>query len=92
MLFSQEVCFFFEPGSRPCDTSLIRAILTFCTQPCSRFSSQAADQTTGGQGAFDLFNPTEEHRQLRDMVRSFVEKEVDPQALEFNRKEEVRLM
>lgn len=39
----------------------------------------------------DIFNPTEEHRQLRDMVRAFAEKEVDPQALAFNRREEVGL-
>lgn len=35
-----------------------------------------------------LFNPTEEHRALREMLRNFVETEVDPQALEFNRKEQ----
>lgn len=37
---------------------------------------------------FDLYNPTAEHASLREMLRSFVEEEVDPQALEFNRKEE----
>jgi isovaleryl-CoA dehydrogenase len=37
---------------------------------------------------FDLFNPTEEHAQLRTMLRAFVESEVDPQALAYNRKEE----
>ena len=36
---------------------------------------------------FNLFNPTDEHASLRTMLRDFVEKEVDPQALEFNRKE-----
>lgn len=36
---------------------------------------------------FQLFNPTEEHAALRTMLRSFVETEVDPQALEHNRKE-----
>jgi len=36
---------------------------------------------------YDLFNPTEEHSALRDMLRNFVETEVDPQALEFNREE-----
>lgn len=36
---------------------------------------------------FDLYNPTQEHRHLRETLRSFVESEVDPQALEFNRKE-----
>lgn len=35
----------------------------------------------------DLFNPTPEHRQLREMVRSFAEREVEPQALEHDRTE-----
>ena len=42
---------------------------------------------TNSVGAFDLFNPTEEHAQLRSMLRSFVESEVDPQALQFNKQE-----
>ena len=37
--------------------------------------------------ALDLFNPTEEHRMLRDQVASFVKKEVEPQALENDRSE-----
>ncbi len=36
----------------------------------------------------DLFNPTEEHQVLREMVRSFVEKEVAPQAEEFDKTEQ----
>ncbi len=28
----------------------------------------------------DLFNPQPEHKALRETIRSFVEKEVDPQA------------
>eukprot|EP00294_Goniomonas_avonlea_P008549 CAMPEP_0114554592 /NCGR_PEP_ID=MMETSP0114-20121206/8293_1 /TAXON_ID=31324 /ORGANISM="Goniomonas sp, Strain m" /LENGTH=430 /DNA_ID=CAMNT_0001739651 /DNA_START=49 /DNA_END=1341 /DNA_ORIENTATION=+ len=35
-----------------------------------------------------LFTPTEQHAQLREMVRTFAEAEVDPQAREFNEKEE----
>eukprot|EP00316_Scyphosphaera_apsteinii_P011992 CAMPEP_0119304294 /NCGR_PEP_ID=MMETSP1333-20130426/5549_1 /TAXON_ID=418940 /ORGANISM="Scyphosphaera apsteinii, Strain RCC1455" /LENGTH=411 /DNA_ID=CAMNT_0007307145 /DNA_START=116 /DNA_END=1351 /DNA_ORIENTATION=+ len=35
----------------------------------------------------DLFNPSEEHRALREMVSSFVNTEVEPQALEYNRAE-----
>ncbi len=35
----------------------------------------------------DLFNPTEEHQLLREMVRSFAEKEVRPQAAEHDRTE-----
>mmetsp|Transcript_3645 Transcript_3645/g.8080 ORF Transcript_3645/g.8080 Transcript_3645/m.8080 type:complete len:453 (-) Transcript_3645:64-1422(-) len=34
-----------------------------------------------------LFNPTEDHHALREMVRSFTEREVEPQALEHNRSE-----
>lgn len=37
--------------------------------------------------SYDLFNPTEEHKMLRQMVRDFVEAEVEPQALEYDRKE-----
>ncbi len=36
---------------------------------------------------FDLFNPTQEHSMLRQMVRDFAQKEVEPQALEHDRKE-----
>ncbi len=40
---------------------------------------------------FDLFNPTEEHKMLRDMVKSFVVSEVEPQAHEFDRHEKFNL-
>ncbi len=39
----------------------------------------------------DLFNPTDEHRALREMVRAFAESEVDPQALEHDRSETFNL-
>ncbi|MBW2509223.1 MAG: acyl-CoA dehydrogenase family protein [Deltaproteobacteria bacterium] len=35
----------------------------------------------------DLFNPTSEHRALRELVRSFTEREVDPQAEAFDQAE-----
>jgi alkylation response protein AidB-like acyl-CoA dehydrogenase len=38
-----------------------------------------------------LFNPTDEHTSLREMIRGFVEAEVDPQALEFNRLEKFNI-
>jgi len=38
-----------------------------------------------------LFNPTEEHRALRDMLRTFVANEVEPQAHEYNRTETFNL-
>lgn len=40
---------------------------------------------------FDLFNPTEEHKMLRQMVREFVEAEVEPQAHEYDREERFNL-
>jgi isovaleryl-CoA dehydrogenase len=39
----------------------------------------------------DLFNPTEEHATLREMVRSFAEREVEPQAEESDRTEQFNL-
>ena len=37
--------------------------------------------------AGDLFNPTDEHRALRHLVRDFTEREVDPQAAQHDRDE-----
>ncbi|MEZ4871910.1 MAG: acyl-CoA dehydrogenase family protein [Bdellovibrionales bacterium] len=39
----------------------------------------------------DLYNPTEEHKMLRQMVREFTQGEVEPQAESFDRKEEFNL-
>jgi isovaleryl-CoA dehydrogenase len=39
----------------------------------------------------DLFNPTDEHKMLRETVRSFAEREVDPQAEEFDKSEQFNL-
>ncbi len=40
---------------------------------------------------FDLFNPSEEHKMLREAIASFVKAEVEPQALEFDRTERFNL-
>lgn len=40
---------------------------------------------------FDQFNPTEEHKMLRQMVREFAEGEVEPQAQEYDREEKFNL-
>jgi len=50
-------------------------------------AARAAAVRPMSSAAVDLYNPTEEHRQLRQMVRKFAEEEVDPQALQFNREE-----
>ncbi len=39
----------------------------------------------------DLFNPTSEHRALRELVRSFTEREVDPQAESFDHAEQFNI-
>ena len=41
--------------------------------------------------SMDLFNPTEEHKMLRQSVREFVIGEVEPQAHDFDRKEQFNL-
>lgn len=41
--------------------------------------------------SYDLFNPTEEHKMLREMVRDFVQAEVEPQAHEYDKKEKFNL-
>lgn len=40
---------------------------------------------------FDLFQPTEEHKMLRETIRQFVQAEVEPQAHEYDRKERFNL-
>ena len=39
----------------------------------------------------DIFNPSPEHASLREMVRSFAEREVEPQAAEHDRNETFNL-
>jgi isovaleryl-CoA dehydrogenase len=48
-------------------------------------------QTVNQLAAFDLFNPTDEHHMLRRTLREFVEREVEPQALEHDRTETFNL-
>src|SRR5437588_4192300 len=45
------------------------------------------DLRTSELAGFDLFNPTDEHRMLRRTIRDFVEREIEPQALEHDRTE-----
>jgi len=39
----------------------------------------------------DIFNPTEEHKALRTMVRQFAQNEVEPQANEYNKAEKMNM-
>eukprot|EP00985_Skeletonema_marinoi_P009791 scaffold4583_cov81-Skeletonema_marinoi.AAC.1 len=43
------------------------------------------NDSTNTNSLTKLFNPTDDHAALREMVRSFTEREVEPQALEYNR-------
>lgn len=62
--------------------SIATKVIRTRVQPAVRLQS-----TTTSIGELQLFNPTEEHASLRTMLRDFVEKEVDPQALKYNREE-----
>ena len=42
-------------------------------------------------GDFDIYNPTDEHLMLREMVRQFVVERVESQALEYDRNEEFNI-
>lgn len=53
--------------------------------------SNATNAGTSELANFDLFNPTDEHRMLRRTLREFVEREVEPQALENDRTETFNL-
>lgn len=46
---------------------------------------------TGWVPTMDIANPSEEHIMLREMVRGFVEEQVEPQALQFDRDEKFNL-
>lgn len=48
----------------------------------------ALRQLSRPKSAFSLYDPSEEHAQLRQMLQGFVTSEVDPQAMEWNNKEE----
>jgi isovaleryl-CoA dehydrogenase len=39
----------------------------------------------------DIYTPTDEHQSLREMIRSFSEAEIEPQALEYNREEKLNI-
>lgn len=41
--------------------------------------------------SYDLYNPTESHKMLRDSVRGFVKSEIEPQALKHDREERFNL-
>jgi isovaleryl-CoA dehydrogenase len=67
---------------------MLRSIHCKIARPVVRCVARTqATATATNLAQLDLYNPTDEHASLRTMLREFVEKEVDPQALEFNRKE-----
>ncbi len=67
---------------------MLRRVIARSSVVAQRFQSTS---TKSPAAAFDIYNPTEEHLALRTMLREFVEKEVDPQALEHNRSEKFNI-
>mmetsp|Transcript_25942 Transcript_25942/g.48348 ORF Transcript_25942/g.48348 Transcript_25942/m.48348 type:complete len:441 (-) Transcript_25942:103-1425(-) len=55
------------------------------------FSKTSVVSSSSSSNLQDFFNPTEVHADLRSMLRDFVKKEVEPQALDFNRTEKFNL-
>jgi isovaleryl-CoA dehydrogenase len=71
-----------QPGSQP------------GTQASSQATSQSVSASSSSQSdwkTFNLFDPTDEHRMLRETVRQFVQTEVEPQAESFDRDEKFNL-
>jgi isovaleryl-CoA dehydrogenase len=66
-----------------------RRASTSSTASSSSASSSSSSSFPGpSTSSFDgLFNPTHDHRALRDAVRSFAMREIEPQALSYNRDE-----
>ncbi len=54
-------------------------------------ANSSSSNASSEWNTFDLFNPTDEHKMLRESVASFVKSEVEHQALEFDRKEQFNL-
>ena len=66
----------------------------FCRSLCKRIvvgRCLATSSTATKSKTFSMFNPSEEHQALRQMLRNFVETEVDPQAKEFNKAEKFNM-
>ena len=62
--------------------SLCRATATSGPKPrgfASMPATMSSDDDVAEGQRFDIFNPTPEHAQLREMVRAFAENEVSPQ-------------
>jgi len=53
--------------------------------------SPAVAEEAEAEPAASIFSPTAEHQALREMVRSFTEAEVEPQATEFNKAERMNV-
>lgn len=69
----------------------IRFLSSSTTFIHSSYNDDDGANNVGRRGLQNLFNPTEEHIALRSMLRKFVEKEVEPQANDFNRREAFNL-
>ena len=62
---------------------------SFSTMPTSSLDEEESKSIPSMDAL--LFNPTEDHKQLRYMLRDFVQNEVEPQAQDFNKHEKFNL-
>jgi isovaleryl-CoA dehydrogenase len=83
------------PSSLPSTSSFLKTISkrSFSTSTSIYEDDNDDDNNDDSRSGylFRHFNPTNEHSQLRDMVKTFVEREVEPQANEYNKHEKLNL-
>lgn len=70
---------------------LITTSRRHCLGAASALARSRALATIASKAPTSIFSPTPEHQALREMVRSFAETEVEPQANDFNRAEKMNL-
>jgi len=87
----------------PSRATFLRALVTQQTSTSNTFSvpdipekvqtsfAEVTDEEESVVTKPSIFSPTEEHQALREMVRSFTETEVEPQAIEYNRAEKMNV-
>ena len=68
-----------------------RAVLRAASRPAIGRLSSSAAANAAMEPDSDLFNPSPEHRALRELAAQFTRDEVEPQALDYNRDERFNL-
>eukprot|EP00553_Chaetoceros_curvisetus_P002424 CAMPEP_0204613082 /NCGR_PEP_ID=MMETSP0717-20131115/1098_1 /ASSEMBLY_ACC=CAM_ASM_000666 /TAXON_ID=230516 /ORGANISM="Chaetoceros curvisetus" /LENGTH=472 /DNA_ID=CAMNT_0051625389 /DNA_START=55 /DNA_END=1473 /DNA_ORIENTATION=+ len=64
---------------------------TFASAPSYSDGDDHENGESSSINADKLFNPTEEHAQIRSLLRTFTKEQVEPQAMEFNKDEKLNI-